>query len=110
MSLQRWRAWSTRGAATPPDTDDEIFISPSTALSRNALTMLSESVPILTQQPAPQAARVTVDQAAHALAAVEPSEQLLRYTVTSGRSALSCWTCTASPIRRLSAPATMISA
>jgi hypothetical protein len=73
------RHLSAPGAATPPDTDDAIFVSPDTALSRDALTMPSESVPILTQHPSPQAAPVTVDEAVRGLAAIEPTSQPLHH-------------------------------
>ena len=48
-------------------------------MSRAALTMPSGSVPILMQQPTPQAAPVTVDEAARSLAVIEPAEQPLHY-------------------------------
>jgi hypothetical protein len=73
------RHLSPPGAATPPDTDDKIFISPNTAVSRDAFTMSPGSVPFLTQQPTPQAAPVRVDEAARALTAIEPAEQPLQH-------------------------------
>lgn len=73
------RHLSPPGAATPPDTDDEIFISPDTALRRSAMTMSSESVPILTQQPIPQAPPVWVEETARALADIRPAEQPLHH-------------------------------
>ena len=73
------RHLSAPGATTPPDTDDEIFISPDTALRRDALAMSSDSVPILTQQPIPQAAPVWVEEAARALADIQPAEQPLHH-------------------------------
>jgi hypothetical protein len=74
------RHLSAPRAATPADTDEKIFISPDTALSRDALSMPSEPVPLLTQQPAPQATPVTVEEAVRTLAAIEPAEQPLHHS------------------------------
>lgn len=73
------RHLSAPGAATPPDTDDKIFISPDTALRRDALAMPSEAVPILTQHPVPQAAPVWVEEAVRALTDVQPAEPPLHH-------------------------------
>lgn len=73
------RHLSGPGAATPPDTVDKIFISPNTALHRDALRMPSEPVPILMQQPIPQAAPVWVEETTRALAGIQPAGQPLHH-------------------------------
>jgi hypothetical protein len=59
---------SQPGAPTPPDTEDEIFISPDTSVRRDAFTM-PRPVPITVQQPTPQAVPISLDEATRALAA-----------------------------------------
>jgi hypothetical protein len=66
---------SAPGAATPPDTDDQIFISPNTSLRRDALVTPTEPLPVLIQHPTPQAPPVTVEAAVRALAAEEHAGQ-----------------------------------
>lgn len=68
---------SAPGALVPPDTDDVIYISPNTSVSRDAFTA-SGPVPITMQQPMPQATPISVDEATHALA-VAPSRQQVPY-------------------------------
>ncbi len=73
------RGLTAPGAPTPPDTSDKIFISPDTAVSRDAFTDSSGPVPMTVQQPTPQAVPVVVGEAARILARVDPMPQPLLY-------------------------------
>jgi len=57
------RGLSTPGAATPPDTDEVVYISPNTSLRLDGVTVPQAPVPITMQGPVPQAVPVTVDEA-----------------------------------------------
>jgi SEC-C motif len=70
---------SPPGAATPPDTDDAIHISPNTTLRRDALVMPATPVPVLMQQPTPQAPPVTVEAAVRAIATAKPAGRALSF-------------------------------
>jgi len=73
------RGLSTPGAATPPDTDEVVYISPNTSLRLDGVTVPQAPVPITMQGPVPQAVPVTVDEAVVALAAVQWSNPPLSH-------------------------------
>lgn len=81
------RHLSPPGAPTPPATDDVIFISPNTSVSRDAFTV-SGPVAITVQHPTPQAPPVTVDEATAALAAAPSAQPIPHPGIGSLRFAL----------------------